>query len=61
MKNDNNLFLYNKFTVNIIFEEFDKIHVLVNNAGVFHSRRIATEEGFEIHFGVNHLGKLVTN
>ena len=31
------------------------IHVLVNNAGLAGARG-TTEDGFEVHFGVNHLG-----
>src|SRR5581483_5822896 len=33
----------------------EPLHVLVNNAGVG-GQRGATADGFEIHFGVNHLG-----
>ena len=33
----------------------EPLHVLVNNAGVS-GQRGATAEGFELHFGVNHLG-----
>ena len=33
----------------------DALHVLVNNAGVGGQRGL-TKQGFEIHFGVNHLG-----
>ena len=33
----------------------EPLHVLVNNAGVGGQRGI-TEDGFELHFGVNHLG-----
>ncbi len=32
-----------------------KLHILVNNAGLAGTRGL-TEDGFEIHFGVNHLG-----
>ncbi|KAK9719149.1 short chain dehydrogenase [Popillia japonica] len=44
--------------------KFDKIDILVNNAGVSFddSSNKVTEDGFEIHFGVNHLGHfLLTN
>jgi retinol dehydrogenase-12 len=34
----------------------EPLHVLVNNAGVGGHRGGVTEDGFEIHFGVNHLG-----
>lgn len=37
---------------------FPEIHLLVNNAGVSYPKGVkkATDDGFEIHFGVNHLG-----
>ena len=37
-------------------DRFPAVHVLVNNAGVVLSRRQVTAEGFEMMFGVNHLG-----
>jgi NAD(P)-dependent dehydrogenase (short-subunit alcohol dehydrogenase family) len=37
-------------------ERYDRLHVLVNNAGLILSQRTETEEGFETTFGVNHLG-----
>lgn len=42
----------------LVRKEFKKIDVLVNNAGVAYPRtqRLQTADGFEIHFGVNHLG-----
>lgn len=33
-----------------------KLHVLVNNAGIFASERVATSEGIEATFAVNYLG-----
>ncbi|XP_066928479.1 retinol dehydrogenase 11-like [Clytia hemisphaerica] len=36
--------------------EFPKLNILVNNAGVMLCPYSLTEDGFEQHFGVNHLG-----
>ncbi|MFB6220200.1 MAG: oxidoreductase [Halolamina sp.] len=36
--------------------EFDALHVLCNNAGVMATPRRETADGFELQFGVNHLG-----
>lgn len=40
-----------------VLRSFPKIHVLINNAGVAvpEKNNQKTEDGFEIHFGVNHL------
>lgn len=32
------------------------LHLLINNAGILHKRRTETQDGFEGHFGTNHLG-----
>ncbi|MYA27484.1 MAG: SDR family NAD(P)-dependent oxidoreductase [Acidimicrobiales bacterium] len=39
-----------------IRERYGRIDLLVNNAGVFHTPRRQTTDGFEIRFGTNHLG-----
>ncbi|MFK7933191.1 MAG: SDR family oxidoreductase [Saprospiraceae bacterium] len=36
--------------------EHDKLDVLINNAGIFTSECRPTAEGYEMQFGVNHLG-----
>ena len=36
-------------------DHYDRLDVLINNAGVFPSRQQLTEEGFEMQMGVNHL------
>ncbi|XP_032683441.1 retinol dehydrogenase 11-like isoform X2 [Odontomachus brunneus] len=49
---------------NKVLKDFSQIHVLINNAGVYASLKdhALTKDGFEIHFGVNHLGHfLLTN
>ena len=49
------------FATKILSEE-QEIHILVNNAGVMFVPYDLTEDGFETHFGVNHLGHfLLTN
>src|SRR3984893_418919 len=45
-----------------VLAKYDKLHVLVNNAGLVSARREVTEDGIERTFAVNHLGPfLLTN
>ena len=45
-----------------ILDHYDRIDVLVNNAGLFEMKRRMTKDGFEMTFGVNHLAPfLLTN
>ncbi len=39
-----------------ILTEHPKLDVLINNAGVYSSQLQFTEDGYELQFGVNHLG-----
>ncbi len=42
--------------------KYDKVHVLVNNAGIFLPKRVTTADGLEATFATNHLGHfLLTN
>ena len=36
-------------------QKYDRLQVLIHNAGVFMARRVLTEDGFETTFAVNHL------
>lgn len=36
-------------------DAYDRIDVLINNAGAINMRRLETRDGFELSFGVNHL------
>jgi NAD(P)-dependent dehydrogenase (short-subunit alcohol dehydrogenase family) len=39
-----------------ILERVPALHVLINNAGIFASERVVTEDGIELTFAVNHVG-----
>jgi len=44
------------------FVEYNKLHILINNAGVMRCPKSYTEEGIEMQLGVNHMGHfLLTN
>ena len=44
---------------NGVLDDFERIDVLVNNAGLMGIPEARTEDGFEMQFGVNHLGHYV--
>ncbi|XP_066282842.1 retinol dehydrogenase 14-like [Branchiostoma lanceolatum] len=44
-----------QFSAEVLREE-PRLDVLINNAGVFQTPFLTTEDGFELQFGVNHLG-----
>lgn len=39
------------------FSEVNQLHILINNAGVMMCPYTKTVDGFEMHIGVNHLGR----
>ena len=45
-----------------VLERYDRLHVLVNNAGLISGKRVETTDGWESTFAVNHLAPfLLTN
>ena len=45
-----------KAFANAFKSKYDKLDVLINNGGPIIALRNVTEDGFESHFGINHLG-----
>ncbi len=41
----------------LLFSEERALHILINNAGIMMCPYSKTADGFEMQFGVNHLGK----
>jgi len=46
-------------TARILLEEYPRIDVLINNAGIHNTRRTLTEDGIETVFSVNHLASFL--
>lgn len=45
-------------TVFLVFAEEKQVNILINNAGIMMCPYSKTKDGFEMQFGVNHLGKI---
>jgi retinol dehydrogenase-13 len=43
----------------LILEKYPKIHLLINSAGVFSTKKVTTPDGFELSFCVNHLASFL--
>ena len=43
----------------LIFEKFDSLDLLINNAGVMHPPKTLNAQGYEIQFAVNHLSHML--
>ena len=44
---------------NLIFEKFNSLDLLINNAGVMHPPKTLNAQGYEIQFAVNHLSHML--
>ena len=44
-------------SISYFSSEQERLDILVNNAAVYTPDREETEDGFEAHMGVNHLGQ----
>ncbi len=42
--------------IDIFSSKYEQLHLLINNAGVILPKRAETKDGFEMQFGVNHIG-----
>ncbi|KAF2844068.1 NAD(P)-binding protein [Plenodomus tracheiphilus IPT5] len=40
----------------LVIEQFDRLDILLNNAGFVAASTGLTEDGYELHFGTNHMG-----
>lgn len=59
---DSSIYVQSKAAVFYLFyvflsAEVNHLHILINNAGVMMCPYTKTIDGFEMHIGVNHLGK----
>ena len=44
---------------NLIFEKFNSLDLLINNAGIMHPPKTLNAQGYEIQFAVNHLSHML--
>lgn len=50
--------IFNGKYIHFHLSEETHLHILINNAGVMMCPYSKTADGFEMQFGVNHLGKI---
>ena len=46
-------------TTKLIFDNFNQLDLLINNAGIMHPPKTLNAQGFEIQFAVNHLSHML--